>query len=57
MILETGDIFKNGKIVDDFITLDKNNTCTLNVSATQKLHKNIMEPKVRTNDLENRLAR
>ena len=57
MILETGDIFKNGKIVDDFITLDKNNTCTLNVSATQKLHKKIMEPKVRTNDLENRLAR
>jgi hypothetical protein len=48
---------KNGKIVDDFNTLDKSYIFTLNVSATQELHKIIMEQKNEIHDLETRLAR
>ena len=51
------DIFMNGKIVDDFHILDTNNIYTLNVSATQQLHKIIMEQKNEINDLKTRLAR
>ena len=47
----------NGKIVDDFHILDTNNIYTLNVSATQQLHRTIMEQKNEINDLKARLAR
>ena len=36
------DIFINGKIVDDFNVLDKNYIYTLNVSATQQLHRSLL---------------
>ena len=36
------DMFINGKIVDDFNILDKNYIYTLNVSATQQLHRIII---------------
>ena len=39
------------------LMLDKNYICTLNVSATQQLHKIIMEQKNELNDLKARLAR
>ena len=55
--IESVDIFVNGKIVDHFNTLYKNDKYTLNVTATQELHKIIMEQKDKTNDLENRLPR
>ena len=45
-------IFINGKIVNDFNILDKNYIYTLNVSATQELHRIIMEQKNETNDLK-----
>ena len=51
------EIFINGKIVDDFKILDKNYIHTLNVSATQQLHKTIMQQKNEINDLKTRLAR
>jgi hypothetical protein len=50
-------IFINGKNVDDFHTLDKNYIYTLNVSATQELHKIIMEQKNEITDLKERLVR
>ena len=56
-VIDGSDIFINGKIVDDFNILDKNYIYTLNVSATQELHKIIMEQKNNINDLEARLAR
>jgi len=55
--VDGSEIFINGKIVDDFNVLDKNYVCTLNVSATQQLHKIIMEQKTEINDLKTRLAR
>ena len=55
--MDGSEIFMNGKIVDDFNVLDKNYVCTLNVSATQQLHKIIMEQKTEINDLKTRLAR
>ena len=39
------------------LMLDKNYMCTLNVSATQQLHKITMEQKNKINDLEAGLAR
>ena len=51
------DIFINGKIVDDFNILDRNYIYTLNVSATQQLHRIIMEQKNEINDLQTLLAR
>jgi hypothetical protein len=39
------------------MVLDKNNIYTSNVSATQQLHKIIMEQKNEINDLKTRLAR
>ena len=56
-VIDGSDIFIDGKIVDDFNILDKNYIYTLNVSATQELHKIIMEQKNNINDLEARLAR
>ncbi len=56
-VVDGSEIFINGKIVDDFNVLDKNYVCTLNVSATQQLHKIIMEQKTEINDLKTRLAR
>ena len=50
-------MFINGKIVDDFNILDKNYIYTLNVSATQQLHRIIMDQKNKINDLKPRLAR
>ena len=44
-VIDGSDIFINGKIVDDFNILDKNYIYTLNVSATQQLHRIIMEHK------------
>ena len=49
---DNSDIFINGKIVNDFNILDKNYIYTLNVSATQELHRIIMEHKNETNDLK-----
>jgi hypothetical protein len=45
-------IFINGKIVDDFNILTNNYIYTLNVSATQQLHRIIMEHKNEANDLK-----
>jgi hypothetical protein len=42
-VMDGSDIFINGKIVDDFNILDKNYIHTLNVSATQQLHRINME--------------
>jgi hypothetical protein len=56
-VIDGSDIFIDGKIVDDFDILDKNYIYALNVSATQELHKIIMEQKNNINDLEARLAR
>ena len=56
-VIDGSDIFINGKIVDDFNVLDKNYIYTLNVSATQQLHRIIMEQKNEINDLKTRLAR
>jgi hypothetical protein len=62
-VIDRSDIFINGKIVDYFNILDKNYIYiyTLNVSATQQLHRIIMEQKNETNDLKTdlktRLAR
>jgi hypothetical protein len=50
-------MFIYGKYVDDFNILDKNYIYMLNVSATQQLHKIIMEQKNEINDLKTRLAR
>jgi hypothetical protein len=55
--IDGSDVFVDGKIFDDFIILDQNYIYTLNVSATQELHKIIMEQKNKINDLEARLAR
>ena len=44
-VIDGSNICINGKIVDDFNILDKNYTYTLNVSATQQLHRIIMEHK------------
>ncbi len=43
---------RDGKIVDDFNILDENHIHTLNVSATQQLHRIIMEQKNEINDLD-----
>ncbi len=51
-VIDGSDIFVDGKIVDDFNILDKNCIYTLNVSATQQLHRIIMEQKNETNDLK-----
>ena len=56
-VVDGSEIFMNGKIVDDFNILDKNYIYTLNVSATQQLHRIIMEQKNEINDLKTRLAR
>jgi len=56
-IIDGSDIFINGKIVDDFNILDKNYLYTLNVSATQQLHRIILEQKNEINDLKTQLAR
>jgi hypothetical protein len=56
-VIDGSDIFINGKIVDDFNILDKNYIYTLNVSASQQLHRIIMEQKNEINDLKTRLAR
>ncbi len=56
-IIDCSDIFVNGKTVEDLIILDTNYTYTLNVSATQQLHKIIMEQKNEINGLNTRLAR
>ena len=56
-VIDGSDIFINGKIVDDFNVLDKNYIYTLNVSATQQLHRIIMEQKNEINDLKTRLER
>ena len=60
-VIDGSEIFINGKIVDDFNILDKNYIYTLNVSATQQLHRIIMEQKNEINDLKTdlktRLAR
>ena len=45
------------KIVDEFNILHANFISTLNVSATQQLHRIIMEQKNEINDLKTRLAR
>ena len=44
--------FINGKIISDFHVLDKTYIYTLNVSATQELHKIIIEQRNKINDLE-----
>ena len=55
--MDGSEIFINGKLVDDFNILDKNYIHTLYVSATQQLHKIIMEQKNEINDLKTRLAK
>ena len=45
------------KTVDDLNTLDKSYIFTLNVSATQRRHKIIIEPKNEINDHKTLLAR
>ena len=42
-VIDGSDIFLNGKIVHDFTILDKNYMYTLNVSATEQLHRIMME--------------
>jgi hypothetical protein len=56
-VRDGSDLFIHGKIVDDFNILDKNYIYTLDVSATQQLHRIIMEQKNEINDLKTRLAR
>ena len=56
-VVDGSEIFMNGKIVDDFNVLDKNYVCTLNVSATQQLHKIIMEQKNEINDLKTTISK
>ena len=56
-VIDGSEIFVNGKIVDNFNILDKNYIHTLNVSATQQLHKIIMEQKNEIEDLKTRLSR
>jgi hypothetical protein len=48
-------IFIYGTFVDDFHTLSKEYIFTLNVCATQELHKTIVQQKNKINDLETRL--
>jgi hypothetical protein len=55
-IIDETDIFINGKIISDFHVLDKTYIYTLNVSATQELHKIIIEQRNKINDLETRLV-
>ena len=49
-VIDGSDEFINGKIVDDFKILDRDYIYTLNVSATQQLHRIIMEQKNEIND-------
>ncbi len=56
-VIDGSEIFINGKIIDDFNILDTNYIHTLNASATQQLHRIIMEQKNEINDLKTRLAR
>ena len=49
-IIRGSDIFINGKIVDDFNISDNNYIYTLNASATQQLHRIIMEQRNEIND-------
>ena len=56
-VIDGDEKFINGKIVDDFNILDQNYIYTLNVSATQQLHRIILEQKNEINDLKSRLAR
>ena len=53
-VIDGSEIFINGKIIDDFNILDTNYIHTLNVSATQQLHRIIMEQKSEINDIETR---
>ncbi len=56
-VIDGSEIFINGTIVDDFNILDKNYMYTLNVSATQQLHKIIMEQKNEINDLKTTISK
>jgi uncharacterized pyridoxamine 5'-phosphate oxidase family protein len=56
-VIDGSDILINGKIVDDFNIEDKKYMYKLNVSATQQLHRMIIEQKSDINDLKTRLAR
>ena len=49
-VIDGSDEFINGKIVDDFNILDRDYIYTLNVSATQQLHRIIMEQRNEIND-------
>ena len=48
--------FVYGSKVDDFHTLDKNYIYTLNVCATQELHRLIQQQSLLIQDLQNRLS-
>jgi hypothetical protein len=54
-IIDETDIFINGKIISDFHVLDKTYIYTLNVSATQELHRKITAQQEEINNLKNRL--
>jgi len=55
-IIDETDIFINGKIISDFHVLDKTYIYTLNVSATQELHRKITAKQEEINNLKNRLV-
>jgi hypothetical protein len=55
--IEYSPAFVKGYEVDDLHNVKKDMIFSLNVSATQELHKIIMEQKNKINDLETRLAR
>ena len=54
-IIDETDIFINGKIISDFHVFDKTYIYTLNVSATQELHRKITAQQEEINNLKNRL--
>jgi hypothetical protein len=53
--LTSSNCFVYGKEVDDFHTLDKTYIFTLNVCATQELHRIIQEQNNKINDLQNEI--
>jgi hypothetical protein len=53
--IDRNEVFVKGYSINDLHNLDKNYIYTLNVCATQELHKIIVEQKNKINDLESRL--
>ena len=54
--IETNNVFVYGSKVNDFHTISKDYIFTLNVCATQELHKLIKQQNLIIQDLQNRLS-